>query len=227
MVIVSHDHGFVFLKTRKTAGTSVEMVLEPFCRPPGAEVSEKTPTLVSRHGIVGRRLTPRSRLERLLFRRDWYNHMTAAEVRAGLGPDRWARYRKVAALRNPFDLAVSRYHWELARHGLPEAEDFAETRGRFAEMVQSGRFDGDHGIVHLDGHFVADTVVRFETLAADVAALVQQLVPGAAAAPLPHTKKTANRRQHPVADYYDAASIAAIRKSSAWVFDRFGYPDRP
>jgi hypothetical protein len=227
MVIVSHDHAFVFLKTRKTGGTSVEMALEPFCRPPGAAVVEKTPTLRSRHGIVGRRMTPRSRWDRLLLRRDWYNHMTAAEVRDRLGAEDWERYRKITALRNPFDLAVSRYHWKLARDGLPEAEDFAETRRRFAEQVQSGQFDGDHGVVHLDGRFVADEVMLFERLAADVAALVQRLVPGAAAVELPHAKKTANRRQHAVAEYYDDASIAAIRRSSGWVFDRFGYPDRP
>lgn len=230
MVMVSHAREFIFLKTRKTAGTSVEMVLEPLCRPPGAEVSERTPTLISAQGIVGRRLTPRPRLfrlRRLLGQTDWYNHMPAIEVRAALGAARWDRYRKIATIRNPFDLAVSRYHWELARHGLPETGDFAETRARFRAMLLSGQFDGDHPIVHLGGRYVIDEMIRFETIQADLDALMARLAPGAPPVALPHTKKTSNRRQHAVAEYFDAEGIAAIRKSAAWVFERFGYPERP
>ena len=29
------------------------------------------------------------------------------------------------------------------------------------------------------------------------------------------------------ADYFDPASIDAVRRSAAWVFDRFDYPDHP
>jgi hypothetical protein len=32
-VIVSHRHRFIFIKTTKTAGTSVEMFLRQFCGP--------------------------------------------------------------------------------------------------------------------------------------------------------------------------------------------------
>lgn len=230
MVMVSHAREFIFLKTRKTAGTSVEMVLEPLCRPPGAEVSERTPTLISAQGIVGRRLTPRPRLfrlRRLLGQTDWYNHMPAIEVRAALGAARWDRYRKIATIRNPFDLAVSRYHWELARHGLPETGDFAETKARFREMLLSGQFDGDRAIVHLGSRYVIDEMIRFETIQADLDRLMAELDPGAPPVVLPHTKKTSNRRRHAVAEYFDAEGIAAIRKSAAWVFEHFGYPERP
>jgi hypothetical protein len=227
MVMVSHAHDFVFLKTRKTAGTSVEMVLEPFCRPPGCEVFERTRTLKSAYGIVGRRLMPRPPWHRFLMITDWYNHMPARAVRAALGAERWDRYRKITCIRNPFDLAVSRFHWELARHDIPEATDFAETRKRFHDMVMSGRFDCDHGIVHIDGQYVADETVMFERLSGDLEKLVSSINPGAAKMNIPHTKKTANRRQQPVAAYFDTLSIAAIHKSAAWVFERFNYPETP
>lgn len=55
---MSHSHEFVFLKTRKTAGTTIELALEPLCRPPGAEAREKTPQIVTAHGDVGGRLSP-------------------------------------------------------------------------------------------------------------------------------------------------------------------------
>lgn len=227
MVMVSHRHEFIVLKTRKTAGTSVEMLLEPLCRPPGAVVTERTPTRRSSEGIVGRRLMPRRWFDRFLPGADWYNHMTAERVRAALGTRRWSCYRKVTTLRNPFDVAVSRYHWELMRHGLPEEADFDRTRARFREMALSGRFDCDHKVVHLDGRFVPDLVVRYESLEDDARRVAEALAPGRGPWVLPHTKRTSDRRRRPVGDYYDAASAAAIRRSAAWVFERMGYPDEP
>ena len=58
MVAVSHSHKFIFLKTRKTAGTSIEMLLEPLCTEPNSVVTEERATSITRQGIVGRRLIP-------------------------------------------------------------------------------------------------------------------------------------------------------------------------
>ena len=33
-MLVSHARKFIYTKTLKTAGTSVEVFLEPYCRPP-------------------------------------------------------------------------------------------------------------------------------------------------------------------------------------------------
>ena len=40
MTLVSHRKRFIFLKTHKTAGTSVEVALEPLCAPNGAVTGE-------------------------------------------------------------------------------------------------------------------------------------------------------------------------------------------
>ncbi|MEL6382956.1 MAG: chondroitin 4-O-sulfotransferase, partial [Cyanobacteria bacterium J06626_18] len=32
-MIISHEYKFIFLKTRKTAGTSIEIALSKFCGP--------------------------------------------------------------------------------------------------------------------------------------------------------------------------------------------------
>lgn len=55
MVLVSHDHNFIFPKTYKTASTSAEMFCEPFCAQPEHEVSISTPARETKHGIIGRR----------------------------------------------------------------------------------------------------------------------------------------------------------------------------
>ena len=228
MVMISHSHSFIFLKTRKTAGTSVEMALQPLCTPPGTPIIEQTSVIESRFGVVGRRLMQPGPLARLTFwRRDWYNHMPAVKVERALGHQRWERYRKVATIRNPFDLAVSRYHFELARRDQPEKADFRETQADFRAMVERMTIDGDHDIVHLNGKFVCDEVISFEKLREDVVRVAAILAPDMPAPELPHTKKTASRQTHPVTEYFDAASIARIRQTAGWIFDRFGYPDRP
>lgn len=92
MVMIRHTHRFIFLKTRKTAGTSVEMALQPLCTPPGRPITEQTPAIESRFGVVGRRHMPRGPLARPTFwRKDWYNHRPAAQVAQALGPETWAR----------------------------------------------------------------------------------------------------------------------------------------
>lgn len=227
MVLVSHDHEFIFLKTRKTAGTSIEMALEPLCRPKGAVVSEKTGAIETPQGVVGRRLSPLSPRVRADLPVDWRNHMPAAEIRDALGDAVWSRYLRVTAVRDPFDVAVSRFHWDRARQGLAEAEDFVQTRAEFAAMTRDPRFDGDHDLVHIDGAFAADRAIRFERLAEDLREVTETVAPGAIRAPLAHAKPTAGRRRRPLADYYDETSIAAVRRAFAWAFDRFDYPERP
>ncbi len=55
MALVCYKHRFIFLKTRKTAGTSVEMALEPLCVPPGTEIREHRSMIKTRYGIVAHR----------------------------------------------------------------------------------------------------------------------------------------------------------------------------
>lgn len=233
MVMVSHTHEFIFLKSTKTAGTSIEMMLEPLCGPPRADVPEATRARVSRQGIVGRRVLGRSMHVKLLQKlgfglvTDWRNHMTAAEIKAALGTEKWKRYRKIASVRDPFDRAVSSFHWQESVMGLPEDEDFATVRARFTDWVARTRPDSDRDILFLDGAFVGDLVIRFENLADDLQKIYTMFDPTSGPIRMFHAKDAGRRRKHPVPEYFSEASIATVRKHSGWVFDRFGYPDRP
>ena len=120
-MIVSHQHSFIFLKTMKTAGTSVELVLSQICGPDDIVTPIREEHLRVGHGPRNYRL-PRNdrsfvsgiRLS-LGFERDsdWLfrNHMPAAQVRAVLGEEIWNAYRKVTVVRNPFEQMISRYRW--------------------------------------------------------------------------------------------------------------------
>lgn len=233
MVMVSHKHEFIFLKSRKTAGTTIEMVLEPLCGPPRAEVTEATPARVTAQGIIGRRVLGRPTHVKLLQKlgiglvTDWSNHMPAAKVKAALGTEKWDRYRKITAIRNPFDRAVSSFHWQESRVGVPADEDFGTVRARFNDWVARTRPNSDKDVLFLDGAFVGDLVIRFENLAGELQTIYSMFDPNAAPIQLHHAKDAGPRRKHQVPEYFTEDSIAIVREHSGWVFDRFGYPDRP
>jgi len=92
MALVCYEHNFIFLKTYKTAGTSVEMALEPLCVPPGTEIVEHHPVIKTRYGIVGRR-GPATKdggggLNKIKRRFEWWGHMGALGVRLRVGKKR-------------------------------------------------------------------------------------------------------------------------------------------
>jgi len=53
MELVSHSRKFVFLKTRKTVGTNVEMLLERLSVSSDHVVNEKCSALISDQGTIG------------------------------------------------------------------------------------------------------------------------------------------------------------------------------
>ncbi len=110
MVLVSFHKQFIYTKTIKTAGTSVEVFFEPYClAPDGYERVHFRAETITDYGIVGFRggNMPAGTL--------WYNHMPAARIREYLGADVWNECFKFCAIRNPFDKLVSMYSFQMSR----------------------------------------------------------------------------------------------------------------
>lgn len=103
-MIISHKHKFVFIKTFKTASTSIEVWLSPYVGD-DAIVTPIFPPHPSHHP---RNCPP-----------GFHDHMPAVMVRdyfSGQGWD-WDGYFKFAIERNPWDKTLSHYfhvkhHWE-------------------------------------------------------------------------------------------------------------------
>ncbi|WP_300064336.1 sulfotransferase family 2 domain-containing protein [uncultured Roseobacter sp.] len=121
-MLVSHKHKFIFLKTRKTAGTSIEMALARFCgeqdilSPINSESDEKKKE-VAYPGAKNYRipLNKMSKREALAIPlRGWprfYGHSTAEYVAEHLPKHVWNNYYKFSFERNPYDRFVSQFHW--------------------------------------------------------------------------------------------------------------------
>ena len=224
-MLVSHPHRFVFLKTRKTAGTSVEMALQSFCLPEGMEEpEERTAAILSDVGIIGARLKPALREGDSVT---WFNHMAADQIAEGIGAEVFDGYRKIATVRNPFTRTISLFHWKR-RNTHPGPEEWDVQRAAFRDWVLSRKWPDDRRIVHRDGRFCVDHVVRFENLPDGLVDLAGTLGVDAERVSLPHKKDhRAARKGRPPADYFDPDTIDMVRRRLDWVFERFDYPEAP
>jgi hypothetical protein len=128
-MIFSHEHKFIFLKTRKTAGTSVELALRQLCGPDDiivaiGDAEERRQQVLHYQGrppqnwrVHGWWQSPRPLFKRYWFRFSpgdygFYNHIPAKQARTLLNDDKvWRSYFKFAFERNPWDRQVSVYHF--------------------------------------------------------------------------------------------------------------------
>ncbi|PWK59305.1 hypothetical protein C7455_10873 [Roseicyclus mahoneyensis] len=227
MVLVCNDPKFIFLKTKKTAGTSVEMLLEPFCAPEGHAVLEKVDVIVSDRGIIGSRLKGAQLPDELSkIYGLWHNHKPAAMVQQLVGMIKWRQSTKITTVRNPFDRMVSMFHYGH-RNAPFLGGDFDGIRKNFQTWIVSGRWDADESIVTIDGKLCVDFIVRFENLRDDLKSLGAQLGVDIAVDSLPHTKSMAATRRYEVRDYYDEDSVKMVVERHKWVFDNCDYANEP
>jgi hypothetical protein len=236
-VLVSHRHRFIYLKTQKTAGTTVEVFFEPWCLPEGsAPPGHRSPERVTAAGIVGYRGPESAKPPGLR----WWNHMSAAQVRAQLGPEVWGSYFKFCVVRNPFEKVVSSFHHDekrAAQYGrrFRLRRVLAEWRARLAPgsgdpLVDSFRrwltwaaLPIDREIYTLDGALAVDFCIRHERLEADVAEVCARLGLPFEPGQLQQLKSGLRPKDRALADYYDEASLARVREAFAFELAQFGY----
>ena len=224
MVLVCHDKQFIFMKTRKTASTSVEMYFERFCLPEGEVTGREAVTqTISDRGIVGSR-TRGCRDDDV-----WYNHMDARRVHDLLGTPIWDSYFKFTTLRNPYTKLLSSYLYH-SRIGYPETEAELQTMKVAFERYLKGnwfgwrrRWTNDRDVVLIDGRFQMNGVIRMEHMHQDMAAVCGRLGVNWDADMLPHKKNTGGRKKFGVKEFYNRRTEAIIRREYGWVFDIVDY----
>ncbi len=181
-MIVSHRHRFVFMKTRKTAGTSVELALSPFCGPDdiltpiGRDEPMRPAGEGARNYVLDRRCLPLAVRARLLFGAKpeavgavLTNHATARVALQVLGKHVWQDYFTFSIERNPWDRQASFYFW-LYRN--------PKTRPDFETYLTDPRYRArmnNFSIYGIDGTVAVDRVLRYENLSEEFASVAAGL----------------------------------------------------
>src|SRR4051794_10259239 len=152
-MIVSHKCRFIFVKTLKTAGTSLEVFLSQHCGPDDVV----TPIL------------PHVEPHRPRNHDGFFNHMPAAVIRERVGPKVWETYFKFCVERNPWDKTLSYYHMMNARQGggltfdhFLRQDDLPINHPKYTEPADPGRV-------------IVDRVLSYERLADELGGVFDRL----------------------------------------------------
>jgi hypothetical protein len=176
-MIISHEHRFIFVRTRKTAGTSLEIVLSALVGPDAVITSVSPRDERGRQEWGGR--PPQNHLTAghddpgtpvppgpgpgVRF----YNHMPAARIRDLVGERIWSRYLTFCFERNPWDKVVSLYYHRYRSEPRPGLLRFLRS-GEAADCVNWPLYtDG--------GRQLVDAVGRYERLSEDFTALLARV----------------------------------------------------
>jgi len=179
-MIVSHRHRFIFLKTKKTAGTSIELALSALCDrddiiTPLAQPEDEplrrglAPQNWRRRGLVPaayRGMAEVFNLSRKVF--DFHEHIKAEKARRFLGERVWNSYFKFAVERNPWDRQVSYWQFKMRKIGAKPM-----TLAEFQQMDYANLSSAN--IYTIDGAMAVDHLARYEHLGADLAAVLEHL----------------------------------------------------
>ncbi|MDT0614477.1 hypothetical protein [Streptomyces lancefieldiae] len=222
-MLVMHTAGLIFVRTRKTAGTSVEIALSRHAgeRDVITSMSPRDEALRTAQGgrapqnhllpeqKPGPEPVPPGRGPGVRF----YNHMTAVEIRDALGAGVWDRYLTVCLERSPYEKVVSLY---FHRHRT-------EPRNGIGQFIESGEFrEAFNWPLYTDGGAVmVDVIVRHEHLQAGLDALCARI--GMPALALPRAK---SQFRPPGSDYHQVLTPAArqaIEDAFAPEFAHHGY----
>jgi sulfotransferase famil protein len=181
-MIISHAHRFIFIKTNKTAGTSIEAALTAICgdqdviTPFRAENEQYRTGRGPQNYRIDHPLKPKRPLWRTLLARPerywhpsvgFYEHMPAWRIRDYVGEEVWRSYYKFAFDRNPWDRQVSWYFYKTkSKRRRPSFEQFMRSRIAFVRNYELYAMDGDLAV---------DFVGRFETLHDDLASVLKTI----------------------------------------------------
>ena len=213
-MIVSHKHKFIYLKSYKTASTSVEMFFEKFC---------------NESDIVGYRgPDPKPR------NTTWWNHMTPKNIKEqlqktysqDLGSYIWDSYFKFGCIRNPWDRKLSSYFFCKTVRNIEMPDTFEEycmysKRSDFPKQYS----DRSLNLISFQSlskfyHWNMDYYIRFEKLHEDIQAVCNLLGLSCDLKQLPHIKKT-NHKHY--TEYYTDEMRDKIAEDYRDDIDFFNY----
>ncbi len=181
-MIISHKYKYIFLKTRKTAGTSIEISLSRFCGQDDiiTPIVPKDEAIRQKLGIFPQnydnyirplelgeeQLEDNHNLgvvqESRLTTKFWH-HIPANQIKQRIGEERWNSYFKFCFVRNPWDRAISRYYWSFHK-----VKSLDESLIRYNPNV-------NFHIYTIDGKVTVDYIGKYESLMEDLAYVCEQL----------------------------------------------------
>lgn len=225
-MLISHRYRFIYTKTAKTAGTSVESFFERFCMPDGEwEQQHAREEYVSPAGIIGYR--GQNKPEGVT----WWNHMSAASIRELIGTEIWDSYFKFCVVRNPFEKSISGFahlgkdHQTMQDIGNDKklTQNMNEEQLRFYSYLKTGKGSRDSDKFLINGKFCLNDVIRYESLESDIKRICHILQLPYQKEYLPMFKKGFRKQSDTVEKLYTEESKKLVEQTFDYELKHFGY----
>lgn len=208
-MIISYRHNFIFVRTRKTASSTIEEVLKENLGPEDVFVSNK-------QLVTGQTLTAVETQPEGLA-----GHMKLSEIRSLVSPQFWDDCFKFSCERHPYEKAVSLAHYNYARGAKRDRRREMAFPEYLDKIVRAGNYRGyDH--YSIDGTVAVDDFVQFESLKDDLQRIGTALgitIP----AELPRRKTAHRTDRRPAAEILSEEQKVIIYETCREEFGLFGY----
>lgn len=211
-MLISHSHKFIFIKTKKTAGSSIEAMICEHFFDPSIDMCTGSP-------VDG---TPRVNVPaRVGMEPD--GHRPSNAIKNLVTREQWHTYHKFTVERNPWDKMASDFYWKkrggLFNDDVPDATNFR----KYMDATPNPPCDW---LLYTDNDVpVVDTIVRYETLQDDLLNLFNNVLK------LPLTsdiitgtrKKSGLRKKHYSELFKRQSDIDKVANMFAKEIKYFGY----
>lgn len=185
-MILSHKYKFIFIKTNKTAGTSIEIALSKYCgsddiitpiSPEDEEIRKNLGYLAPQNYLspiwdysIGELITGALKGTR---KKNFYSHISLKEIESQIGGKTLNDYFKFCVERNPWDRVVSLYYWRCKSEPRPSISEFVRSSAPL--ILKKRGFE----LYTIDGKIAVNKVCRFESLSEELEEIRKHLgIPG-------------------------------------------------
>ena len=239
-MIISHKYKFIFIKTNKTAGTSIEIALSKFC------VDGDVITKLHRTDELLRKSLgyPSAQNYRTPFYNyslhDWkrmilkilknekrktkryYAHTSASEIRRSVGEEIWNNYFKFCFERNPWDRAISYYYFIAGRR---------QERGKktvpLPVFIRTGGLESlkkkGIGNYMIDDEIAVNRICLYENLEAELEYVCNHVLGLPEPLSLTHAKGQFRKDRRHYRDVLSKQDCAHIAQQFSREIEMFGY----
>jgi len=191
-MIISHKYKFIFFKTRKTAGTSIEIslsrycgkddVITPFVDEEDEKIRQKLKIAPQNYLLDKSMKIIFNKLKKNVFKQSYptprdrglrfWHHTPAYYVKKEVSAEIWNSYFKFCFDRNPWDKTVSLYYWDQRKDqlkGLSFSEYLETDTFRKMRHYNYPMYSDENG------KLLVDFVGKYENLENDLAKICKQL----------------------------------------------------
>lgn len=227
-MILSYEKKFIFLKTKKTAGTSIEIALSKYCGDkdiitPIDWADEKIRSEYKYRGPQNY-LLPISKYSLRDFgklikhrnkKKNFYNHITASEVKVKVDPEIWENSYKFAFERNPFERLISMYFFRYRSDNRPPITDLLD------DLILRAK-NGGWRVYTINNEIAVDKVFKYEDLndalteIANRIGINEEII-------LPFAKQEHRKKSSRPEDILSQSDLDKIRNAFSQEIELFGY----